>query len=94
MLLNLNKNKWTKGLTLQGFDKQESQNLHTVEEMLELTKGYQKMVEDEQTMTPEELIVANVGKLNAKKHLEENVNKLMSSNIIQELGTMVDSIVF
>lgn len=52
------------------------------------------MVEDEQTMTSEELAIANVGKLNAKKHLEENVNKLMSSNIVQELGTMVDSIVF
>jgi 26S proteasome regulatory subunit N11 len=94
MLLNLNKNKWTEGLTLQGFDQQETQNQETVENLLQLTKGYQKMVEDEQTMTPEELVVANVGKLNAKKHLEENVGKLMSTNIVQELGTMVDSIVF
>jgi len=52
------------------------------------------MVEDEQTMTSEELVIANVGKLNAKKHLEENVSKLMSANIVQELGAMVDSIVF
>merc|ERR1712125_95314 len=94
MLLNLNKNKWTEGLSLQGFDKQEEDNLETVEKLLQLTKGYQKMVEDEQTMTPEELVVANVGKLNAKKHLEANVNKLMSNNIVQELGAMVDSIVF
>merc|ERR1712125_286099 len=94
MLLNLNKNKWTEGLSLQGFDKQEEDNLETVEKLLQLTKGYQKMVEDEQTMTPEELVVANVGKLNAKKHLEANVNKIMSNNIVQELGAMVDSIVF
>lgn len=94
MLLNLNKNKWTDGLTLQAFDKQEEDNQETVENLLELTKGYQKLVEDEQTMTPEELVVANVGKLNAKKHLEENVGKLMSTNIVQELGAMVDSIVF
>ena len=31
MLLNLNKNKWTEGLSLQGFDKQEEDNLETVE---------------------------------------------------------------
>lgn len=52
------------------------------------------MVEDEQTMTHEELVVANVGKLNAKKHLEDNVSQLMSSNIIQQLGSMMDTIIF
>jgi len=94
MLLNLNKNKWTDGLTLQGFDLQEKQNQKTIENLLSLAKIYQKMVEDEQRLTPEELVVANVGKLNAKKHLEEDVGKLMSTNIIQQLGTMLDAVVF
>lgn len=31
MLLNLNKNKWTEGLTLQGFEQQEKSNQETVE---------------------------------------------------------------
>jgi len=30
MLLNLNKNKWTEGLTLQRFDKQETNNRHMI----------------------------------------------------------------
>jgi len=94
MLLNLNKNKWTDGLTLQSFDTQEANNLKTVENLLSLAKLYQKMVEDEQKMTPEELVVASVGKLNAKKHLEDDVSKLMSSNIVQQLGTMLDAVVF
>ena len=94
MLLNLNKNKWTEGLTMQAFDQQEQENQTTVESLLTLTKGYQKMVEDEQTMTAEQLVIANVGKLNAKKHLEDGVGQLMSRNIVQELGAMVDSIVF
>merc|ERR1712137_193898 len=94
MLLNLNKNKWTDGLSLLPFDKQEEENQKTIDNLLALAKVYQKMVEDEQKMTPEELVVANVGKLNAKKHLEEDVSQLMSSNIVQLLGTMMDAVVF
>jgi len=90
----LNKNKWTEGLNVRQFDLLENRNLETVENMLHLTKEYKKMVEDEQNKTPEELVVAKVGKLDAKKHLQEDVSKLMSANILQELGTMVDSIVF
>ena len=45
-------------------------------------------------MPPEKRIVANVGKTDAKKHLQSNVTALMSSNIIQSLGTMLDTVVF
>jgi 26S proteasome regulatory subunit N11 len=62
--------------------------------MAELVKGYQKMLEDEQKLTAEQLMIANVGKLNAKKHLEEEVENLISSNVVQTLGSMIDSVVF
>ena len=62
--------------------------------MVELVKGYQKMLEDEQKLTPEQLVIANVGKLNAKKHLEEQVENLIGANVVQTLGSMIDSIVF
>ena len=35
-----------------------------------------------------------VGKMDAKKHLASNVTQLMSSNIIQAMGTMLDTVVF
>jgi len=35
-----------------------------------------------------------VGKLDAKKHLESDIATVMSSNIIQCLGTMLDTVVF
>ena len=54
----------------------------------------QKAVIEEQEMPPEKRIVANVGKMDAKKHLASNVGALMASNINQALGTMLDTIIF
>lgn len=48
----------------------------------------------EQELSPEKRIVANVGKMDAKKHLEAEVQKMMSGNIVQCMGTMLDTIVF
>lgn len=49
---------------------------------------------EEQELSLAERTVANVGKQDAKKHLEMNVAHLMSSNIVQTLGTMLDTVVF
>ena len=49
---------------------------------------------EEQDLSPEKRIVANVGKMDAKKHLAANVTSVMASNINQALGTMLDVIVF
>jgi len=62
--------------------------------MLELSKNYNKAVKEEGELPPEKLVIANVGKLDAKKHLENDVQKMMASNIVQTLGTMLDTIVF
>ena len=35
-----------------------------------------------------------VGKLDAKKHLQQDIETVMSNNIIQCLGTMLDTVVF
>ena len=44
--------------------------------------------------TTEELEVENVGKIDPKKHLENNVEELMSRNIDQTLGNMLATVVF
>ncbi|KAI3465376.1 hypothetical protein Pfo_022039 [Paulownia fortunei] len=94
MLLNLHKKKWTDGLTLQRFDAHSKTNEQTVQEMLNLAIKYNKAVQEEDELPPEKLAIANVGKQDAKKHLEEHVSNLMSSNIVQTLGTMLDTVVF
>jgi len=94
MLLNLHKKKWTDGLTLERFDCHSKTNEQTVQEMLDLAIKYNKAVQEEDQLSPEKLAIANVGRQDAKKHLEEHVSNLMSSNIVQTLGTMLDTVVF
>lgn len=65
-----------------------------VQEMLNLAVKYNKAVQQEDELPPEKLAIANVGRQDAKKHLEEHVSNLMSSNIVQTLGTMLDTVVF
>ena len=62
--------------------------------MLKLTKQYNKRVQEEESKTAEEILVENVGKVDPKKHLENDVYDLMAFNTVQCLGTMLDTIVF
>jgi len=94
MLLNLHKKKWTDGLTVQKFDQHSQHNEKTVQTLLELAKNYQKAVNEEDKTTPEKQAIANVGKLDPKRHLEVDVQSLMASNILQTLSAMLDTVVF
>ncbi|GAX85652.1 hypothetical protein CEUSTIGMA_g13067.t1 [Chlamydomonas eustigma] len=94
MLLNLSKSSWTSGLTLSDFQAHNDSNEKVVKELKALADRYDKAVIEEQELSPEKRIVANVGKMDAKKHLATNVGTLMASNINQALGTMLDTVVF
>lgn len=94
MLLNVHKPAWTTGLLLDKFDEHSHQNEATVKEMLNLAKAYNKRIQDEISVPPEKLAIQNVGKVDPKKHLEQNVEKLMAKNTTQLLGAMLDTIVF
>ncbi|KAK8309176.1 hypothetical protein V6Z12_D02G109300, partial [Gossypium hirsutum] len=69
-------------------------NKPSIQEMLNLAIKYSKAVQEEDELPPEKLAIANVGRQDAKKHLEEHVSNLMSSNHVQTLGTMLDTVVF
>jgi 26S proteasome regulatory subunit N11 len=62
--------------------------------MLSFSEQYNKSVIEESTMTAEELKTRHVGKKDPKKHLEDNVHKSMTSNIVQCLGSMLDAVSF
>jgi len=94
MLLNLHKHKWTEGLTLTKFDGHCANNEKIVKEMMELAKSYDKAVQEENELTREKLVVHKVGKLDPKKHLEQDVSELMSNNITQCLGKMLNTVIF
>jgi len=94
MLMNLHKRNWTCGLTVDRFEDHQVKNEETVEKMLKLASEYNDRIHEEEGKTAEEILVENVGKIDPKKHLENNVVDLMSSNIVQCLGTMLDTVVF
>ena len=94
MLMNLHKRNWTNGLSLERFEDHQTSNEEFVTKMLKLTKDYNERVQQEEGKTTEQILVDNVGKIDPKRHLETNVSELMSSNIIQCLGTMLDTVVF
>lgn len=94
MLMNLNKKSWVDGLSLKDYNQHCQSNKDTVKDMLTLAKNYDKALEEEEKMTPEQLAIKNVGKQDPKRHLEEKVDVLMTTNIVQCLGAMLDSIIF
>jgi len=94
MLLNVHKRKWVDGLQLDDFTKHATRNADTMKSIVDFTAKYRDMIEDELVHTEEELVVKNVGKTDPKKGLEQNVETLLNHNILQCLGSMLDTIVF
>merc|ERR1719162_1198484 len=94
MLMNLHKKTWTDGLKLQDFVTHADDTVKTVTEMKDLSDAYEKAVKQETELSADELLVATVGKVDAKKRIEDSVLELMSTNLVQLLGTMLDTVVF
>ena len=94
MLQNLHKKNWTDGLAVEDYDTHAAETGKTVKEMAELSAAYEKAVKQETELSAEQLVVATVGKVDAKKRIEDAMMRLMSANIVQALGTMLDTVVF
>ena len=94
MLSNLHKKQWTNGLKLEDFRAQTERNQKTVESMARMAKAYHELIKEENELDAEKFALANVGKINAKKRLEKDVEELMTSNIVQALGAMLDTVMF
>lgn len=94
MLTNLYKETWAAGLATKRFEDHDKNNLDVVNKMVTHSKNYNDRVKHEEGKTPEQVLVANVGKIDPKRHLQSSVNDLMAENILQVLGTMLATIVF
>lgn len=94
MLMNLHKKKWTEGLTTKKFEDLSKTNEAAVTHMLKLAKDYNGRVAEEEKKGLEELAIEHVGKVDPKRHLESSIQDVLSDNIVQCLGTMLDAVVF
>ncbi|KAJ2013029.1 multicatalytic endopeptidase [Coemansia sp. RSA 2337] len=90
MLLNLHKKQWSHGMTLNSFNAHCSSNQSAVGKMLRLAESYTKSVQEEQSLSADQLKTRHVGKQDPKRHLESTVEEVMGNNIVQTLGTAVD----
>ena len=81
-------------MAVERFEDHQKKTEDVVDKMLKLTKDYNERVQQEEGKTTEQVLVDNVGKIDPKRHLETSVSDLMSANIIQCLGTMLDTVVF
>jgi 26S proteasome regulatory subunit N11 len=94
MLMNLHKKNWSTGLVLPKIEDHQASTLSLLDKMTKLSKDYAERVKEEDGKSKEEIYLLNVGKVDPKKHLENTVYDLVSLNILQCLGTMVNTVVF
>lgn len=92
MLLNLHKKNWTEGLKLQNWDSIKTSNQDSIKRMLALSQTYNTSVKEEGGLTPAQMKIRHVGKMDPKRHLEEAVERAMGDSILQNLGLMLTSL--
>lgn len=63
--------------------------LHFAQSMLSLSEAYNKSVQEESTLTTDQLKTRHVGKQDPKRHLEEAVEKAMGNQVVQNLASML-----
>jgi len=94
MLLNLHKQRWRDAMGLEDFHELAKRNEHTLDQMLSLAQAYTKWLHDEVKMDSAERAIANVGRREPKRHLSDAVDSLLSDNVQQALGTMLNTVIF
>eukprot|EP00928_Gymnodinium_smaydae_P017601 TRINITY_DN1672_c0_g1_i1.p1 TRINITY_DN1672_c0_g1~~TRINITY_DN1672_c0_g1_i1.p1 ORF type:complete len:334 (+),score=80.75 TRINITY_DN1672_c0_g1_i1:57-1004(+) len=94
MLLSLGRKKWQDGLKLRDFSAHGKENDELMKDMLDLTARYNKTIQEEFKSTADEFAVKQVGKIDAKKQLERDIDTIMGNNILQSLGSMLATVVF
>lgn len=82
------------GLTVNEFDKQQTENEEQMESFLNLANKFNKRLKDEKELTEEEKKVEYVGKIDPRKRLNMKIDETLKSNIVQNLGAMVNAQVF
>lgn len=94
MLLNLNKVNWSSALKQKEFGQQKTSNIDMIKKMNKLTSDYNKWIQEENKQSYKEFQVSSVGKINPKTHLMSTVEDAMHDNVMDCLGTMINTVVF
>jgi len=94
MLLNLNKVNWAQALKQRDYAGHRKTNIDTVKNFEKLTAEYNKWIQEENKQSEKEFAVSSVGKMNPKNHLITSIDEVMNDNVMESLGTMLNTVVF
>lgn len=76
------------------YQKQHEGVVEMMKKYKTLTADYNKWIQEENQKTLKEFNVSSVGKMNPKNHLLANIEETMNENVMECLGTMVNTVVF
>lgn len=94
MLMNLNKVNWGQALKNRDFKEHHSETEAMLKNMAKLTSEYNKWIQEENKKSKEEFVVSSVGKMNPKTHLSAGIEEALNENVLECLGTMINTVVF
>jgi len=79
---------------LKDYQEHSKSNAKVLEDMAGLTSEYDKWIQAEMKKSKKEMVVSTVGKVNPAMRLGQHIEETMTNNIVQCLGTMLDSLTF
>lgn len=82
LMMNLHKEQWQSGLKLNDYNAKEQHNLEATKKMVKIAELYSKRIEEEKTLSEQELKTRYVGKQDPKKHLAETAETALEANIV------------
>lgn len=94
MLLNLQKQTWAQGLEVAGFKDRATRNAAALKNASELATRYEATVREERAVPVARRGVERAGKVDAKRRLEDAVETMLAENVVQCMGSMLDTVVF
>ena len=87
MLLNLHKEKWTKGLALTNFGDGAERREETLRKMVKLSGEYDKWIGEEGEMGREERVLHGVGVQDPRRQLSQVIGEVIGDVVVQRLTT-------
>lgn len=94
VLMSVHRKPWTKGLTMTSFRESAQANEAAVKDLLKLSKEYNDTIQEDMEITSEQRLLKYTGRQDPKRHVEEKANVMMSTNIVDCLAAMLNTVVF
>lgn len=89
MMIKFHQFKWTNELKIQNLSEFSKENDQGIEELSQLIEKYKNEILEEAKMSPEELQLSQVGKIDVKNRLENCVTSLLNNNILHSISLML-----